>query len=692
MEQHPGTATPYASLEDLRDANDKLLEKLPDGDQPDAKLPTAEINEFIRRAVETGSLLDTSAARRAAQGLIDYLCSNFPSIVAREGKSIMSGRSDMILKSFDEKPIAAASEKGDAIIAVLGERDKELVRRILMNCLELWEGTETIVPTRATLEKLENLGDPGRVRLLVGQLADAGVLIHEDNGSIVRLQYEALTRQWPQLSEWVRQRIKLRNDALLWERGGKRTEALLSSGLWREAENSGSLTDTEIRFVAASRSRGRHLKMALAATALIVFLIPAGAGLIWNHRYQQQVLEERRAELQRREDERKALAQEIETAQTLLNSADASGEARVKALRFLLDNKEASRFLSDSKKADDDFVKFQALTLEDAEFSDVRSTGVQFSQSTFRQVGFSNASLPLAGFTQTTLTDVKFVESDLTRARFDDAVLKKTTFSRTHLRQSTFDRVLFCGEVTFLVSNLRDASFRNVTFGEVPKFVGTAWWLAVGWSIDDVRMLAKQSEGVDYASTEAYVTELERRDKRVSEANSNVERAEALNSKAWHQAIHGVNLADAEQASRESIKLMKAHIAQPSSSPLGTRFADLKPDDLTLLEGHYLDTLAYILMQKKEYGEALRLLKEASEKSRGHKEIQFHYALVLFATENKQEAKAVLSASIEVNKYVPSHELYLLMAIVEKREFREWLEAMLTKDEKAINRPKRECN
>ena len=133
-------------------------------------------------------------------------------------------------------------------------------------------------------------------------------------------------------------------------------------------------------------------------------------------------------------------------------------------------------------------------------------------------------------------------------------MLKKTTFSRTDLRLSTFDRALFCGDVTFVVSNLGGASFRNVKFGQIPKFVGTAWWLAVGWSIDDVKMLAKQSADVDYASTEAYTTELAKWYKRISEAGDPVQRAFALNGKAWHQVIYGVSLADAEKTSRNPLQ------------------------------------------------------------------------------------------------------------------------------------------
>ena len=130
----------------------------------------------------------------------------------------------------------------------------------------------------------------------------------------------------------------------------------------------------------------------------------------------------------------------------------------------------------------------------------------------------------------------------------------------------------------------------------------------------------------------------------------------------------------------------------PSSGPSARpRFADVAPDELSEAEGGYLDTLAYILMQNKKYGDAVPLLKEAVEKSGGHREILFRYALALFADEKKQDAEAALSVAIETKKYAPSHELYLLMEVVEKREFRGWLKSKLVKDGKEGLGPKREC-
>jgi hypothetical protein len=64
----PPSASPYATLHELRSSHNVLLKR-----QRDAKeVPLDDIQQFIERACATGALLDLEAHREAAQALIDY--------------------------------------------------------------------------------------------------------------------------------------------------------------------------------------------------------------------------------------------------------------------------------------------------------------------------------------------------------------------------------------------------------------------------------------------------------------------------------------------------------------------------------------------------------------------------------------------------------------------------------------------
>src|SRR5262249_53938940 len=67
---------PYRSLDALRYASDELITSQPEDDSRSSETERlaaeAKRTEFIRRAIETGAVLDTPADRKVAQGLIDY--------------------------------------------------------------------------------------------------------------------------------------------------------------------------------------------------------------------------------------------------------------------------------------------------------------------------------------------------------------------------------------------------------------------------------------------------------------------------------------------------------------------------------------------------------------------------------------------------------------------------------------------
>ena len=65
---------PYPSMDALRRAHEHLFDNLPTSGRSSSLLEegSRQIEEFIARAMATGSVLDTLADRREAQGMIDY--------------------------------------------------------------------------------------------------------------------------------------------------------------------------------------------------------------------------------------------------------------------------------------------------------------------------------------------------------------------------------------------------------------------------------------------------------------------------------------------------------------------------------------------------------------------------------------------------------------------------------------------
>src|SRR5262249_23766754 len=257
--------------------------------------------------------------------------------------------------------------------------------------------------------------------------------------------------------------------------------------------------------------------------------------------------------------------------------------------------------------------------------------------------------------------------------RFDGATIANTTFSNVGLYRSIFDRALFCGEVKFSLSDVRLASFRSVSFdgGRVPQFEGTAWWLAVGWSMQQIQTLAARSSGVNYKDTPVFKNEMQYYEERLrTSPEPKLSRAMALNGKAWALATYGIDLADAERLSQEALMIVRE---------LGG-----KPDELSAVireEANDMDTLAYIQMQRGKMSDALENMKAAVQKAQEYgvtsqNEVIFRYAVAQFAEGQRDEAIRNLKWAVDTGKYVPSHEMYLLRQYI-KGEFLTNLESLL---------------
>jgi len=255
-------------------------------------------------------------------------------------------------------------------------------------------------------------------------------------------------------------------------------------------------------------------------------------------------------------------------------------------------------------------------------------------------------------------------------------MIANTTFANARLYRSLFDRALFCGEVKFLLSDVRSASFRSVSFdgGRVPQFDGTAWWLAVGWSMQQIQTLAARPSGVDYKDSPVFKDEMGYYENLLSTApEPTLPRAVALNGKAWALTTHGIDLADAERLSQEALMIVRGLAG--------------KRDELSAVvreEANEMDTLAYIQMQAGNMRDALENMKAAVQKPKEYgvtpqNDAIFRYALALFVAGQRDEAIRNLNQAMGDLKYVPSHEMYLLRQHI-KGEFLRTLETLATKN------------
>src|SRR5262249_15319039 len=117
------------------------------------------IAEFVRRALATGTVLDTKDERAVAQGLINFWTSRLSSaaraaermevgksLAGASGTSGTDGKSlaqvmpqfeDTLLAEFDATAVRSAGEAADRWLATLPPSDRDLALRVLMRLVSL---------------------------------------------------------------------------------------------------------------------------------------------------------------------------------------------------------------------------------------------------------------------------------------------------------------------------------------------------------------------------------------------------------------------------------------------------------------------------------------------------------------------------------------------------------------------------
>lgn len=697
MTMSPIEPEPYASLSALRHGSDELLESLPEDGRrllEDGSNANAErIRNFVDRVVAAGAVLDTPSERRAAQALIDFWVARSYAMPRDSGaKQPLSGRASILLKPFDPQVLKPAINNGDAVLASLGDKDKDLARRILLQMVRLADASGTYASSSGKRDDLLSLDKPQRVNEVLEALIKAGVLTvtHGTSGDLVSLRYDALMRQWEALRDWIDQRLKFREAALFWEQSGRDRGALLSASLAEEARASGNLNELEEKFVSASGANAfRQRTVGALATTVVLLIVSFLSGYLY---YVKEVIPTRNAI----EDEKTKLGVKtsLAKAREIVGSTASGVQEKAKAIKLLVSYGEP--------------LRLQAIVLNGADGEvDLRrqeSRAPVFERAKLTNVRFDNAKLPQASFTRSTIVGSHFESAILERARFDDSNILSSSFFGANLRSSTFDGAILC-KVDFSLADVRSASFRDVKFDdlEIPDFKGTAWWLASGWSMSQVDLFAKKysHKPEEIKMFPTLVEELKERAENKNKAlDQTLDQAIALNDEAWTQAIYGVDLPKAEESVRKAIEILDE---LKRRSPNEGRIREE--------EANFNDTLAYILMQNGKMKAATELMRSVIE-ANDHPEFVFRYALALYAQswpnvayavdepepnfryelsvneELQAEALVNLKVAIDVKnprKHSPVHELYLFRIHI-KGEFRREMEGLKRGDSEQLER------
>ncbi len=547
------------------------------------------------------------------------------------------------------RPREALRHTTERVYSSLSPEDQAVAKDIFLKLIApSASGAGAAVRRRVRRVVLMQLPEPDRVNRVLEQFVEAGLIrltpgLSADDDRF-EIAHEALVANWPLLEEWLREerqkserKLQVITTARLWQQSGHKPGYLPFGAALKEAERYVDAAPEVRELVAAGRSRARWLRIAVGA-AIVVLLSIIPLSIFIFEQYQKRVV----------------IPAKAEAWNATLKSTTASGSEKAEAIRGL-----ATNGLS---------LDLTKTTLDDVAVNGIKAQGAKFILAQLNNVRFERSELPNAAFSQSVIGGGKFDKTKLELSRFDGAMIADTTFSNANLYRSIFDRALFCRGVQFSLSDVRSASFLYVTFdgGHVPQFNGTAWWLALGWSMQQVQSLADQSSGVNYKDTPAFKNEMQYYENWLSTApEPTLARAIALNGKAWALATYGIDLADAETLSQESLTIVRRS-AEKSSSVVRE-------------EANEMDTLAYIQMQTGKMSEGLENLKAAVQKVQGQEAVLFRYALAQFATGQRDEAIRNLVLAVDSGKYVPSHEMYLLRQHI-KGEFLTNLETLMSKN------------
>jgi WD40 repeat protein/tetratricopeptide (TPR) repeat protein len=220
-------AESFPSLDALQDAHIELVK----GADPDVLTPEVAnaIADLIRKAVQTGKVLDNPDDRAAAQGLINFWTARLGAASRpawrRKASTLPAAAVPLLpaeetrLEAWVPATVQKAADDADHWLATDPGREGEaLVRRILLRLLRL-RNNDTFEAVPATDALFEDLDEQANVDAVLAKLAQLGVVrIRPDSSGRreITLRSLDLIDHWPLLHQWAEQRRRFRHIAADW--------------------------------------------------------------------------------------------------------------------------------------------------------------------------------------------------------------------------------------------------------------------------------------------------------------------------------------------------------------------------------------------------------------------------------------------------------------------------------------------
>jgi tetratricopeptide (TPR) repeat protein len=211
---------------------------------------------------------------------------------------------------------------------------------------------------------------------------------------------------------------------------------------------------------------------------------------------------------------------------------------------------------------------------------------------------------------------------DLTKSDLSMADLRGTDFLGSTLEETNFKRARLEG------ANFRATLTTNAMFRE------TDWWLASGWTPEQIRYLKSQCMPKDFQQLPNFQNELREHSGVVDAAHDTVGKAIALNNRAWFRAIHGVQLDSAFDDVNKSLELLPT-------------FPEI------------YDTRGLIYLQQGQFSNARADFRRAVEDTSGESLGERFYHLALSLELASDTLATYYFARSENAGYQPSYELLL---------------------------------
>jgi WD40 repeat protein len=237
-------ATPgFKSLADLQEHHAALVKEVGKHILEPANLE--RIGQFVRKAVASGTVLDATADRTAAQSLITFWNTRLASAIRSVDKK---GTLPALVPEFEDTLLAEF--RSDAlyttVIAPLdkwmnqqSDEDQRLARRLVLRLVSLREDGEFDVLPGAT-GVCEDLVPQDRAKKVLAELVRLGAVRSTRNPSGYEefaLRSAELLEHWPRLKEWMAERKRFRQKATEWaKRRAEKAEDLTNQSFLRRAE------------------------------------------------------------------------------------------------------------------------------------------------------------------------------------------------------------------------------------------------------------------------------------------------------------------------------------------------------------------------------------------------------------------------------------------------------------------------